>query len=86
MHTSVVLGLGLGVVVFLLGFFLASPLLRLMDTPEDVLPLSDRYLQIYFIGVPASLLYNFCAAVLRAFGDTKSRFSFCPSPAQSMYC
>lgn len=57
-----------------------------MDTPEDVLPLSDRYLQIYFIGVPASLLYNFCAAVLRAFGDTKSRFSFCPSPARSMCC
>lgn len=76
MHTSVVLGLGLGVVVFLLGFFLASPLLRLMDTPEDVLPLSDRYLQIYFIGVPASLLYNFCAAVLRAFGDTKKPFFF----------
>ena len=75
-HTSVVLGLGLGVVVFLLGFFLASPLLRLMDTPEDVLPLSDRYLQIYFIGVPASLLYNFCAAVLRAFGDTKKPFFF----------
>lgn len=75
-HTSVVLGLGLGIVVFLLGFFLASPLLRLMDTPEDVLPLSDRYLQIYFIGVPASLLYNFCAAVLRAFGDTKKPFFF----------
>lgn len=47
-----------------------------MDTPEDVLPLSDRYLQIYFIGVPASLLYNFCAAVLRAFGDTKKPFFF----------
>ena len=75
-HTSVVLGLGLGVVVFLLGFFLASPLLLLMDTPEDVLPLSDRYLQIYFIGVPASLLYNFCAAVLRAVGDTKRPLYF----------
>lgn len=49
-HTSVVLGLGLGVVVFLLGFFLASPLLRLMDTPEDVLPLSDP--------VSADLLYR----------------------------
>ena len=75
-HTSVVLGLGLGIAVFLLGFFLASPLLRMMDTPEDVLPLSDRYLQIYFIGVPASLLYNFCAAVLRAFGDTTKPFFF----------
>ena len=75
-HTAVLLALALGAAVFLLGFFLASPLLRLMDTPADVLPLSDRYLQIYFIGVPASLLYNFCAAVLRAFGDTKKPFFF----------
>lgn len=76
-HTSVVLGLGLGVVVFLLGFFLASPLLRLMDTPEDVLPLSDRYFaNLLHRAWPASLLYNFCAAVLRAFGDTKKPFFF----------
>ena len=75
-HTSILLGLGLGVIVFLLGFFLARPLLELMETPEDVLPLSDRYLQIYFIGVPALLLYNFCAAILRAFGDTKRPFYF----------
>ena len=75
-HTSILLGLGLGVIVFLLGFFLARPLLELMATPEDVLPLSDRYLQIYFIGVPALLLYNFCAAILRAFGDTKRPFYF----------
>ena len=69
-HTSVVLGLGLGVVVFLLGFFLASPLLRLMDTPEDVLPLSVLYLRIYFLGVPALVVYNFGSALLRAVGDT----------------
>lgn len=75
-HTAVLLGLGLGVIVFLLGFFLASPLLRLMGTPEDVFPLSDLYLQIYFIGVPALVLYNFCAAVLRAFGDTQKPFFF----------
>lgn len=75
-HTAVLLGLGLGVAVFLLGFFLASPLLQLMGTPEDVFPLSDLYLQIYFIGVPALVLYNFCAAVLRAFGDTQKPFFF----------
>lgn len=75
-HTAVLLGLGLGIVVFLLGFFLASPLLRLMGTPEDVFPLSDLYLQIYFLGVPALVLYNFCAAVLRAFGDTQKPFFF----------
>lgn len=75
-HTAVLLGLGLGLLVFLVGFFLASPLLQLMGTPEDVFPLSDLYLQIYFIGVPALVLYNFCAAVLRAFGDTQKPFFF----------
>ena len=68
-HTSILLALVSGVIMAFLGVIFARICLELMDTPEDVLPLSDRYLQIYFIGVPASLLYNFCAAVLRAFGD-----------------
>lgn len=75
-HTAVLLGLGLGVAVLLIGLSLSGPLLRLMQTPEEVLPLSERYLQIYFLGAPALLLYNFCAAVLRAFGDTKRPFLF----------
>ena len=76
MHTSVVLGLGLGVVVFLLGFFLASPLLHLMERRRMFCPCPTGICKFTFIGVPASLLYNFCAAVLRAFGDTKKPFFF----------
>ena len=46
------------------------PLLRWADAPEDVLPLSVLYLRIYFLGVPALVVYNFGSALLRAVGDT----------------
>lgn len=70
-HTSVAASLICGVFVSILGITLARPLLTLMDTPENVIDLSVLYLQIYFAGMPANLLYNFCAAILRAVGDTK---------------
>lgn len=75
-HCAFALGLILGAVVLAVGLSLSAPLLRLMDTPEDVLPLSSVYLRIYFLGVPGMLLYNFGAAVLRAFGDTRRPLVF----------
>lgn len=75
-HCAFALGLVLSVIVLVLGLTLCVPLLHMMDTPEDVLPLSSIYLRIYFIGVPAALLYNFGAAILRAFGDTKRPLEF----------
>ena len=41
-----------------------------MDTPEDVLPESSRYLTIYFAGVSGLMLYNMGAGILRAVGDS----------------
>ena len=75
-HSAIALSLLLGAIVFLLGFFLSGPMLRRMGTPEDILPLSSLYLRIIFIGVPAQLVYNFGAAVLRAYGDTKKPLVF----------
>lgn len=75
-HCSFALGLILGALVLVIGLVFSTPLLRLMDTPADVLPLSSEYLRIYFLGVPGMLLYNFGAAVLRAFGDTKRPLVF----------
>ena len=75
-HSAITLSLLLGVVTFLLGFFLSTPMLALMDTPGDVLALASLYLRIYFIGVPGALVYNFAAAVLRAYGDTKRPLLF----------
>lgn len=70
-HTSIALSLLSGIVLGILGFILASPLLSLMGTPDDILPHAVLYMQIYFIGVPGMLLYNFGSAILRAVGDTK---------------
>lgn len=70
-HTSVYLALIGGLILACFGFFAASTLLSWMDTPSDVLPLSSLYLKIYFLGMPASMLYNFGSSILRAQGDTK---------------
>lgn len=60
----------LGVAVMCLGVPLSSTMLAWMGTPEEILPLSARYLQIYFLGAPALVVFNFAAAVLRAYNDT----------------
>ena len=70
-HTSVILSVVGGAGLMLIGLLLARPILELMGSPEAVLPLSALYLRIFFLGMPGSLLFNFCASILRATGDTK---------------
>ena len=70
-HTSFALSALLSVIVMAMGLALCEPLLRAMDTPEEIMGLAALYLRIYFLGVPANLIYNFGAAILRAIGDTK---------------
>ncbi len=75
-HTAFGLALIGSLIVMLIGYTAIKPLLVLMDTPENILPLSMLYINIYLIGVPANLIYNFMAAVLRAKGDTTRPFIF----------
>lgn len=70
-HTSVVISIIGGTVLLVVGLCFAEPILELMDSPENVLPLSALYLRIFFLGMPATLLFNFCASILRACGDSK---------------
>ena len=67
-HTSVLASLIFGCIVLVIGITLAAPMLELMGTPEEVLDQACLYMRIYFIGMPASMLYNFGAAILRAVG------------------
>lgn len=60
-----------GLLLLVLGIALARPILEWIDTPEDVIGLSTVYLQIYFVGIPFIMIFNFGSAVLRAQGDTK---------------
>ena len=70
-HTSVMLSIIGGVLLAAVGIVFATPLLSLMGTPENVLPLASLYVRIYFAGMPVILLYNYGSAILRAIGDTK---------------
>jgi putative MATE family efflux protein len=70
-HTSITLALVCGVVLMVAGVLAARPMLQLMSSPKDVIDLAALYVRIYFIGIPALMVYNFGAAMLRASGDTK---------------
>ena len=70
-HTSIAISIISGLVVMLMGLIFCKPMLILMGTPEDILDLSVLYMEIYFIGVPATMVYNFGAAILRAVGDSR---------------
>ena len=75
-HTAVPLALVGGVILTVVGVTLSEPMLVLMRTPENTLPLSAVYMKIYFCGITFTVLYNFCAAILRAAGDTQSPLIF----------
>lgn len=70
-HTSLLLSVISGLGVGLFGFFMAERMLTFMGTPPDVLPQATLYLRIYFTSMPAAMLYNFGAGILRAIGDTR---------------
>ena len=70
-HTSMALAVLSGVLLGALLLLLSAPLLELMGCPENVLAGAKLYLNIYAVGLPASFIYNYGAAILRAVGDTK---------------
>lgn len=69
-HTSIALSIVCGTGLAIVGILISNPILAMMGTPEEILPLSTIYMQIYFAGMPAMMIYNFGSAVLRAKGDT----------------
>ena len=75
-HCAIALSIALGLLVMLIGLVFSRPLLEWMATPDDILEKSALYLKIYFLGVPFTLIYNFGAAILRAYGDTKRPMVF----------
>lgn len=75
-HTSILLSLICGIVIAIVGFFLSRQMLILMDTPEEVLPLSTLYLKIIFLGAPALMVYNYASAMIRSAGDSKRPLIF----------
>lgn len=75
-QTALLTGLIGGALLIVLGVVLARPMLTLMATPDEVIDQAVLYMQVYFIGMPATMIYNFGAAVLRAVGDTRRPLYF----------
>ena len=70
-HTSIIVSFIAGIIVMALGLTLCKPLLIMIGTPGDIIDLSVVYMRIYFLGIPASMIYNFGAAILHAVGDSR---------------
>lgn len=75
-HTALPVALLSGSVLTVVGVTCSEQFLVWMGTPDAVLGLSTVYMRIYFAGMIFNMVYNFCAAILRAAGDTKSPLIF----------
>ena len=75
-HTALPTAIIGGVFLSVVGILFSETFLTMMKTPENVLPLSAKYMRIYFCGMTFTMVYNFCASILRAAGDTKSPLFF----------
>ena len=67
---SLVIGLCASFVITTAGFFGLRPLLRLLDTPAEILEDAYRYIIVIDLGVLVMFLYNLCAGLLRAIGNS----------------
>ena len=70
-HTIVTFGVLLGIVLMCTGFICARAVLEASGTPESVIGQALLYIRIYFLSIPFMVVYNFGAAVLRSYGDTR---------------
>ena len=75
-QTALITAVAGGFVLIALGILLARPMLVWMATPDEVISQAVLYMRVYFIGMPATMLYNFGAAILRAVGDTRRPLYF----------
>ena len=75
-HSAMSIALTSGVILSIAGFLLSTPLLRVMNTPADILEEASSYLRIFFVGSVPSLLYNMGSGILRSVGDSKRPFYF----------
>lgn len=75
-HTSAALSVIIGVLFAVIGIIITPAMLSLLDTPSEIIDDAVLYLRILFLGVPALVIYNFGAAILRSIGDNRSPFVF----------
>lgn len=76
MATAITLLAFATVFMTIFGYFIAKPLLSLLQTPAEILPNAALYLQVISLGIVATVSYNYYANILRAFGDSVTPLIF----------
>lgn len=75
-HCAALICLICGIVMLLFGRYCSRPLLKLLNTKEELLDKAALYMQIYFCGMPALAVYNFGNAVYSAIGNTRKPLTY----------
>ncbi|MBR1586120.1 MAG: MATE family efflux transporter [Clostridia bacterium] len=75
-HTTIGLTFLLSALVTIIGQIIIDPMLRFMQTPDNVMDEAHAYLSIYFFGVAGVLFYNMGSGILRAVGDSRRPLIF----------
>lgn len=73
---SVYLSVAITVVLTLVGVLGARPMLKMMNTPDEILDDAYNYIVVIFAGIGATVFYNLLASILRALGDGKTPLYF----------
>lgn len=71
-RSSVSIGIWGGIVFSIAGWLFAPLYIQLLGTPEQIAGLAVTYLRVYFIACTFAVLYNMCAGVMRALGDSRT--------------
>ncbi len=75
-HTAVPAATILGIIVAIFGYISAGTLLSWTGVEKSVLSEAVPYMRAYMCGIPASMVYNYCAAMMRSSGDTSRPLMF----------
>ncbi len=67
---SIIIGVGITVIIMLISILFLLPLLKLLNTPENILEESYSYISTVTMFVGVMFLYNLCAGFLRAIGNS----------------
>lgn len=73
---SILCALGITLIISVLFFFLSMPLLRLINTPDNIIGMANDYISIIYLFLITAVFYNLFSSVLRAVGDSKSPVLF----------
>lgn len=73
---SITLSFLIGVVIAVVAHIISDPILRLINTPDDIIDLSAAYINILYFGVPIQMLSNNFTGIARAVGDSKRPLYF----------